>query len=285
MNLETAAKMLCEVGIDECEFEVRLLAERFLKIPMSQSLFRKKEELSEMSGFGDFSAALEERINRRPLQYILGEWEFYGLTFKVNENCLIPRPDTELIVESAVKHLNKLKNKEKYTCLDLCTGSGCIAAAVMSRVKNAHFTLVDISASALEIARENITALGFSDRTDFICADAMSEIFSSGTKFDLVCANPPYIRESDMPSLEKELFFEPRIALTDGGDGLSFYRAIVELYKNSLAEDGATVFEHGYDQFPDVKSIALENGMTAQVIKDYGGRDRGAFLKNDSSVT
>ncbi len=285
MNLETAAKKLCEVGIEDSEFEIRLLAERFLKIPMSQSLFRKKEELSEMSGFGEFMTAFDERLHRRPLQYILGEWEFYGLPFKVNENCLIPRPDTELIVESAVKHLNKLKNKEKYTCLDLCTGSGCIAAAVMSRVKNAHFTLVDISESALEIARENITALGLSTRTDFACADAMSEIFLSSVKFDLVCANPPYIREDDMQTLEKELSFEPRIALTDGGDGLSFYRAIIKLYKNSLSEDGAIVFEHGFDQYESVSEIARENGMTAQVIKDYGGRDRGAFLKNESPVT
>ena len=119
----------------------------------------------------------------------------------------------------------------------------------------------------------------FSDRTTLVEADVMSEIFHS-EKFDLVTANPPYISREVMPTLEAELDHEPRIALTDEGDGLSFYRAIINLYKYALTEDGVIVLEHGYDQYEKVREIAEENGMSAEVILDYGKRQRGAVLKN-----
>ena len=224
-------------------------------------------------------SSLEKRATRYPLQYIIGEWEFYGLRMKVNENCLIPRPDTELVAERAIKELKKMPKKAEFRCVDLCTGSGCIAAAVMSHVKNASFTLVDISKSALDIAKENMELNGFLQRITLVEADVMSEIFH-GEKFDLVTANPPYIPSEVMQTLEPELEHEPRIALTDEGDGLSFYRAIIKLYKYALTEDGVIVLEHGCDQYEKVREIAEENGMSAEVILDYGKRQRGAVLKN-----
>lgn len=279
MNLYEAEKKLSGAGIEDAEFECRLLAENFLHIAMPRSAYMKYDELDKMSGFGDFCRALEKRAARYPLQYIIGEWEFYGLRMKVNESCLIPRPDTELVAERAIIELKKMPKKAEYHCIDLCTGSGCIAAAVMSRVKNAKFTLVDISKDALGTARENIELNGFSDRTNFVEADVMSEIFPRSEKFDLVTANPPYIPSDVMPTLEAELEHEPRIALTDEGDGLSFYRAIVKLYKYSLTDGGAIVFEHGWDQYESVREIAKENGMSTEVIIDYGKRQRGAVLK------
>ena len=131
----------------------------------------------------------------------------------------------------------------------------------------------------LDIAKENMALNGFSDRTTLVEADVMTEIFHS-EKFDLVTANPPYISREVMQTLEPELEHEPRIALTDEGDGLSFYRAIINLYKYALAEDGVIVLEHGYDQYEKVRELAKENGMSAEVIFDYGKRQRGAVLKN-----
>lgn len=279
MNLYDAEKILSDAGIDDAEFECRLLAERFLRIPMSRSAYMKTGQLDYMPDFGEFVRALEKRATRYPLQYIIGEWEFYGLRMKVNENCLIPRPDTELVAEKAIVELQKMPKKTEFRCVDLCTGSGCIAAAVMSHVKNASFTLVDISKSALDIAKENMELNGFSDRTTIVEADVMTEIFHS-EKFDLVTANPPYIPSEVMQTLEPELEHEPRIALTDERDGLSFYRAIINLYKYALADNGVIVLEHGCDQYEKVREIAEENGMSAEVILDYGKRQRGAVLKN-----
>lgn len=279
MNLYDAEKILTDAGIDDAEFECRLLAERFLRIPMSRSAYMKTEQLDSMPDFGEFLRALEKRAARYPLQYIMGEWEFYGLRIKVSESCLIPRPDTELVAERAIIELKKMPKKAEYRCVDLCTGSGCIAAAVMSRVKNARFILVDISKGALDIAKENMELNEFSDRTTLVEADVMSEIFHS-EKFDLVTANPPYIPSEVMQTLEPELEHEPRIALTDEGDGLSFYRAIIKLYKYALTEDGVIVLENGCDQYEKVREIAEENGMSAEVIFDYGKRKRGAVLKN-----
>lgn len=279
MNLYDAEKILSDAGIDDAEFECRLLAERFLRIPMSRSAYMKTGQLDYMPDFGEFRRALEKRATRYPLQYIMGEWEFYGLRMKVNENCLIPRPDTDLVAERAIKELKKMPKKAEFRCVDLCTGSGCIAAAVMSHVKNARFTLVDISKSALDIAKENMELNGFLQRITLVEADVMSEIFH-GEKFDLVTANPPYIPSEVMQTLEPELEHEPRIALTDEGDGLSFYRAIINLYKYALTEDGVIVLENGCDQYEKVREIAEENGMSAEVIFDYGKRKRGAVLKN-----
>ena len=279
MNLYDAEKILSDAGIDDAEFECRLLAERFLRIPMSRSAYMKTGQLDYMPDFGEFRRALEKRATRYPLQYIMGEWEFYGLRMKVNENCLIPRPGTELVAERAIKELKKMPKKAEFRCVDLCTGSGCIAAAVMSHVKNARFTLVDISKSALDIAKENMELNGFLQRITLVEADVMSEIFH-GEKFDLVTANPPYIPSEVMQTLEPELEHEPRIALTDEGDGLSFYRVIINLYKYALTEDGVIVLENGCDQYEKVREIAEENGMSAEVIFDYGKRKRGAVLKN-----
>lgn len=279
MNLYDAEKILSDAGIDDAEFECRLLAERFLRIPMSCSAYMKTGQLDSMPDFGEFVRALEKRATRYPLQYIMGEWEFYGLRMKVNENCLIPRPDTELVAERAIKELKKMPKKAEFRCVDLCTGSGCIAAAVMSHVKNARFILVDISKDALDIAKENMELNGFLQRITLVEADVMSEIFH-GEKFDLVTANPPYIPSEVMQTLEPELEHEPRIALTDEEDGLSFYRAIINLYKYALTEDGVIVLENGCDQYESVSEIAEENGMSAEVILDYSKRQRGAVLKN-----
>lgn len=279
MNLYDAEKILSDAGIDDAEFECRLLAERFLRIPMSRSAYMKTGQLDYMPDFGEFRRALEKRATRYPLQYIIGEWEFYGLRMKVNENCLIPRPDTELVAEKAIVELQKMPKKTEFRCVDLCTGSGCIAAAVMSHVKNASFTLVDISKSALDIAKGNMELNGLLTRTTLVEADVMSEIFHS-EKFDLVTANPPYIPSEVMQTLEPELEHEPRIALTDEGDGLSFYRTIIKLYKYALTDNGVIVLEHGCDQYEKVSEIAEENGMSAEVIFDYGKRKRGAVLKN-----
>ncbi len=279
MRLIDAEKRLRDVGIEEARLESRILAETFLGIPMSRSVFMRGDELEGVDGYGEFVSALEKRLTRYPLQYILGEWEFCGLKIKLNESCLIPRPDTELIVDAACGEIERMGGRDEYRCLDLCTGSGCIAAAVMSRTENTHFTLVDISRGALDMARENMNALGFGGRADYIEADVLKEIYHGNETFDIITANPPYIRAENMPSLEPELSAEPYEALSDGGDGLSFYRAILKLYADRLTESGAIVFEYGYDQAEAVSALVGDCGMSAEGIEDYGKNARGAVIR------
>lgn len=281
MNIKETAARLSSAGISDALYEARLLASRFLSIPMSTLVMLNETKLDFFAGFDEFNAALEKRMTRYPLQYILGEWEFYGLPFYVNESCLIPRADTEVIAERAIEELKNSGSDRIKTYLDLCTGSGCIAAAVLKNVQNAFGYCVDIESGAAALAEKNLARNNLCGRYRVIVGDACRDLFDSATKFDLITANPPYISKDEMLSLEPELKYEPRIALTDSGDGLSFYGKIIRVYKNHLRPNGKLIFEHGSTQSDSVCETAREMGMTPEVIFDYGGRARGAVLRNN----
>lgn len=219
--------------------------------------------------------AKQRVVNGEPLAYVLGEWFFYGLAFKLNDACLIPRPDTEHIVDKAIELIPK-----NTVIADLCTGSGCIAISILKHRADLTCVAVDISEKALAAAKENARANGVSERVRFVCADLLTdsptEILGE-QKLGAVVSNPPYICTDVIPSLET-VRHEPIAALDGGDDGLAFYRALTKDYKHSLDVNGVIIFEIGYDQARSIKKIADGEGFSCSVFKDYGQNDRVAVL-------
>lgn len=260
--------LLAAHGIPDADFDALTLLETFAGASRT-AVFADPARAYESEALSD---AVEKRLRRVPLQYILGKWEFMGLSFVVNGHCLIPRADTEHIAEAAISRKPK-------RILDLCTGSGCILAAVLHYCPDAAGVAVDIMSDTLAVAAENFRRLGVADRVQIVCGDVRERLFTPAEKFDVITANPPYITAEEMETLAPELSAEPRIALTDGGDGLSLYRAIFANYRGNLAENGVLIVEHGYAQSEAIGALAAEYGMAARVIRDYGGNIRGAELR------
>ncbi len=204
-----------------------------------------------------------------PLAYILGEWYFYGEKYLVTPDVLIPRSDTEILVETAVKRI-----PFKGIFADLCTGSGCIAISVLCHRPDLTAIAADISCAALIIAQENAVLNGVDKRLNFLCGDITSESFSETAagdrQFDALLSNPPYIVSKTIGRLQPEVQAEPRIALDGGRDGLRFYRALYLLRKKLLKPGGIGIFEIGSSQAASV--MRLFGG--GEVLKDYGGNDR-----------
>ena len=211
-------------------------------------------------------AALEKRLAGVPLQYILGEWEFYGLTFYVGQGVLIPRPDTEILVEQALRFL---KDRPGANVLELCAGSGCVAVTI-AKYADAAVTAVELSPQAFCYLQKNIALHGVPVQA--VQGDLFAGVAGA---FDLILANPPYIRTGELDQLSNEVKHEPMLALDGGADGLRFYRAIAEQYRSNLAADGALLLEIGYDQRESVSAILAAAGYRQiRCFKDYGGNDR-----------
>ena len=219
-------------------------------------------------------AGLLRLLREEPLAYVLGEWDFYGMTLKVNENVLIPRDDTCAVVELALAEAKKQKGELRV--LDLCTGSGCIGLAIAKNVPNARVTLADISPAALAVAKENVTNQKLSGRVACTPADALKKPSAFLGKFDIIISNPPYITTQEMKELPKSVdAFEPHLALHGGDDGLVFYRSIAENYRSALKNNGFICFEFGEGQGSAVAEILTENGFTVlERTKDYNERER-----------
>ena len=276
MTLDGIARVLRDAGIPDARHEAVLLVERYEGESRAKILADRAVGREYMSPA--LAAAVEKRRTRYPLQYIFGEWEFMGLPFRVTENCLIPRADTEVIAERAASLL-----PENGRFLDLCTGSGCIAGALCRLTEDRRTTgaAVELVPETAELARENLAALGYSDRCAVLTGDLSlaDGLFPAGDTFDVIVSNPPYVTADEMASLEPELAFEPRVALTDGGDGLSLIRAILALYGKRLRPGGAMVIEHGWRQGEAVRRMAEEYGYAYASVLDYGGNTRGAELR------
>lgn len=246
--------LLSKAGIENAGGEARLLCEAF-----------KGEALL---------AAVERRIANEPLQYILGEWGFYRETYEVNEHCLCPRPDTEHLVEQAIKML-----PEGARFLDLCTGSGCVAISTLAARADTTAVAVDLFEQTLETAARNAQRNGVAERLSFLCCDVLkppaSDLLGG---FDAILSNPPYIRAAAMETLSPEVKREPQAALYGGEDGLDFYRAILDYWTPVLKKDGFLAFEIGYDQASELEALASAHGYAARVFRDYGGNDRVVLL-------
>ena len=265
MRLSSAVAKLTEAGIDEARLEARILFSKIGKINECELLFDPECDSAELA------AAIERRCQRIPLAYILGEVDFYRESYRVSPDCLIPRPETELLVDYAVNHL---------PCgarfADICTGSGCIAVSTLKNTKDTTAVALDLSEAALKVARENAERCSVSDRIDFINGDALLGIEG---EFFAILSNPPYVSEAAYAELEAEIYEEPKMAFVGGRDGGDFYRKMVPLYKENLQSGGFLAFEIGYDQGELLRELGATYGMSAEIIKDYSGLDRIAVLK------
>lgn len=272
MTLRFAVKVLENAGVDDAKNSVLSLWSHVSGKSMASLLFSMDDDLSDSPYFAHFMYLLTRRASREPLQYLLGKWSFYGDEYYVSPACLIPRADTELIVDTVLAHLPKNSR-----IADICCGSGCIGIAVL-RNSDAVCDSVDISEEALEIARKNAESLGVSNRISLHRADVT--VSSPLTeKYDVIISNPPYIRHSVVETLSPEVLCEPKIALDGGDDGLIFYRAILKNFISALKENGKFVFEIGYDQKEDIESIAETFSLSCDIKYDIENRPRAAILK------
>ena len=223
--------------------------------------------------------ATERLLKGEPLPYVLGEWEFYGLTLQVNQNVLIPRDDTCAVVGLAINQAIFLPADPRV--LDLCTGSGCIGLAVASRIKDARVTLADISKDALAVAKKNIVSNKMSSRVSCVQADALSTAPAFLGKFDMIVSNPPYITGPEMAQLPDSVrLYEPHLALFGGRDGLDFYRSIAVNYAKALKPGGYLALEFGMGQGDDVCQILRDNGYTIlERTKDFNDRERAVLAQ------
>lgn len=209
---------------------------------------------------------IEKRAKGVPVAYILGEKEFMGLCFKLNEDTLIPRPDTECLVERIIEKNTFSAPK----ILDLCSGSGCIGISLVKFINGATCDLTDISENAMKAEMENVKLNGVQNNTKVFKLDVLTDEIAKG--YDIIVSNPPYIKSSIVPTLDVSEF-EPCLALDGGSDGLVFYREIAKKAYNALSTGGILAFEIGYDQGEEVKSL-LKDFSAVELFKDYGDNDR-----------
>lgn len=209
---------------------------------------------------------------KEPLAYILGDTVFFAEKYSVSPAVLIPRPDTERVVEWALKLL-----PEGGRFLDLCCGSGCIAISTLCHSRNTEAVLLDISEEALEVAKKNALQNGVYDRCTFLLADVKKDGLPE-ERFDLIVSNPPYVVSSIVDTLEEECRYEPRLAFDGGLDGGDFYRLFLEICPRHLKEWGKMVFEIGYDQRALLSKLCERHGFSFEIYKDYGKNDRVAVI-------
>lgn len=239
----------------------------------------------EMYAGDDICNAMEQAVDRvlkgEPLAYILGQWDFYGMTLFVDKNVLIPRDDTCAVTDLAIKKALFLDTNPRI--LDLCTGSGCIGLAIARRVKDAKVTLGDYSREALAVAKKNVTAQKLSGRVSCLQVDALEAPAAFLGKFDMIVSNPPYITSQEMLELPTSVKdFEPELALHGGEDGLDFYRAITKNFSTALKPGGYLCYEFGMGQGDAVCAILEDNGYTIlERSRDYNEIERAVIAQKE----
>lgn len=259
---------LAKEGILEAELDARLLLEWCCKTDRNTLLVHGERHIS-AEEFKQYQRYIAGRGSRVPLQYITGVQEFMGLSFQVNEKVLIPRQDTEILVEEAMRHLH-----DGMRILDMCTGSGCILLSLLHYSNDCTGVGVDLSEDALEVARENEKRI-LGQKVSWICSNLFEQL-ESVEKFDIIVSNPPYIKTDVIDGLMPEVReHEPRMALDGQEDGLFFYRRIIEQAGAYLNHEGMLLMEIGYDQGEEVRMLMKEAGYEEiEVVKDYAGLDR-----------
>ena len=269
-SYRSLTEALLQAGIDEAADEAVLLLEGFAGVSRV-SLMTDRDRVFDIPAL---DAAVERRRARYPLQYILGRWEFFGLPFTVDERCLVPRPDTECLVEEAIRLIPAGGH-----FADLCTGSGCIAVATLSCRPDLTAVALELYPDTFALAVKNAEDNGVSKRFTPICANLLTEgvvALSSPAPFDAILSNPPYIPTSVVDGLSPEVHHEPIAALDGGEDGLLFNRAILQSYAGLVKPGGLILLEIGYDQADALRALctrALPDCSVA-VLRDLGGNDR-----------
>lgn len=266
--LRECMKALEAAGNDNPRFEAEQLVMKFCGVKRSDILmFPGLEVTAEQAA--EVCGAVQRRNSGEPLQYILGEWEFYGLPFYVGEGVLIPRQDTETLVETAVRFLRE--RPEVSGAADLCAGSGCVGIT-LAKLTGIPVKLLELSEQALGYLRRNIALNGAEELCEAMHADVLSDDTAAGMpQLDLIVTNPPYLTAQDMRELQPEVTHEPETALFGGDDGLDYYRRMVPLWGAKLNPGGMLAAEIGMGQHGDVTRIFEENGLRAGFEKDLCG--------------
>lgn len=304
--IQNSKHELDSLNVEDADIKLKILIEYVFKISKEKLILKYKDEINDKK-VEEFRKLLKKLENGIPIQYIINNQEFMGLNFYVDENVLIPQPDTEILVEEVIKYCNELRNNESedketnkdykeniekepiinkedkninkktIKILDLCTGSGIIGISIYKYLENVEIYASDISQKALNIAEKN-TNLN-NAKINFINSDMFENIHIKD--FDIIVSNPPYIESKVIKSLSKEVQNEPKLALDGGEDGLKFYRCILENAKDYLRKNGAIFLEIGYDQKEKIEEILKSYKIYKETkcIKDFGGNNRVIIIK------
>lgn len=248
---------------------------------IAAALRKKRGELASvekttLSDYRRVAELVDKRVKGVPLDYIIKRSDFYGIKLYVDENVLVPRLDTEIVADEVIKYLNKDNGGEGKSVLDLMTGSGCIARAIVEKTA-AAVTASDISDGALGVAKRNLE----NTRAEVVKSDGFTGL--TGRTFDVIVSNPPYIRRSEIETLQPEVKCQPHIALDGGEDGLDFYRLIADNAAKYLTSGGALFLEIGYDQREEVTALLGKGFTNIACVKDYGGNDRVIFAEKKTT--
>lgn len=304
--IQNSKHELDSLNVEDADIKLKILIEYVFKISKEKLILKYKDEINDKK-VEEFRKLLKKLENGIPIQYIINNQEFMGLNFYVDENVLIPQPDTEILVEEVIKYCNELRNNESedketnkdykeniekepiinkedkninkktIKILDLCTGSGIIGISIYKYLENVEIYASDISQKALNIAEKN-TNLN-NAKINFINSDMFENIHIKD--FDIIVSNPPYIESKVIKSLSKEVQNEPKLALDGGEDGLKFYRSILENANDYLRKNGAIFLEIGYDQKEKIEEILKSYKIYKETkcIKDFGGNNRVIIIK------
>ena len=267
MKLSELRRRLAEAGIEDAAAEARLLFSHVTGLPAHRLICG--DPVSNDPALEDL---LSRRLDRVPLAYLLGSVDFFRETYRVTQGVLIPRPDTELLVEEAIR---RIPRGARFA--DLCCGSGCIGISVLANRPDLTCVSVDLSPAAVALTEENAERNGVSDRIAVVCADLFA-LPAELSGFGAVLCNPPYIARSVIPTLSPEVLHEPQAALDGGGDGLDFYRELAGRLHSLLVPGGIALLEIGYDQKDAVTKIFSDAGAPPAILSDYGGNPRLAIL-------
>ena len=274
--INKAKKVLIENKIEDANILARRLLEHILNQNKQYLIINQDNQVTK-DHEEKYINMLQEIVNGKPIQYITNNQEFMKLNFYVDENVLIPQPDTEILVEEVIEIYNK-KEEENVKILDICTGSGAIGISVANYCKNAKIVETDISKKALEIAQLNCKRNNLEDKIKFIQSDMFENIKE---KFDIIVSNPPYIKTQVIKQLDKQVQEEPFIALDGGEDGLKFYKVLIDYSHKFLNENGYLCIEIGYDQKEEVISLIEKSSKYKEIYskKDLSGNDRIIICK------
>ncbi len=258
--------------IDDGDLEARYIVEKVCGISYSEMLFKGDDDISEEM-YQDMNDMANIRLAGEPIQYILGFWDFMDFTFKVGEGVLIPRPETEILVEEILGRIADVKSPVVY---DLCSGSGCIGLSIKAMRPDARIYLVEKSDKALAYLRANRDSVcGGLENVTVIQGDILRfSDFSDLPLADVIVSNPPYIRSDEIPALQNEVLREPHMALDGGDDGLVFYRVLVNEWTAKLKYSGFMAFECGEDQADDICGLFNEISFDSETINDYNNIQR-----------
>ena len=261
--IKTGSKLLKEKNISSHVLDTELLLSKSLNKSREELLINLDQNINKRD-LTNFNKYLIRRSNKEPIAYLLGEKEFWSKKFFVNKDTLIPRPETELLVEKLVT----IYKEKKITILDIGTGTGCIIASLLSELKNSSGTAVDISREAILIAKKNASKFKLSGRIKFL-HKPFEELY--GKKFDLIVSNPPYIKRMEIKNLSDDIKkFEPRMALDGGNDGLDLIKKVIYKSRKILKINGTLALEIGDEQIKKVSKILIDNKFRIKcVIKDY----------------